>query len=94
MGRSLGSAPAIELAAAHADRVCGLIIESGFAFAGPLLRLLGIDAAPSVFAKRPRSVTWKKLHAFRGRFSSSTPSFEPIIPFPTPSAFRRRCLTP
>jgi hypothetical protein len=41
MGRSLGSAAAIELAAAHPERVAGLIVESGFAFAAPLLRLLG-----------------------------------------------------
>jgi len=43
MGRSLGSAPAIELAAAHPNAFSGLIIESGFAYAAPLLRLLGID---------------------------------------------------
>jgi hypothetical protein len=41
MGRSLGSASALELAAAHPDEVDGLIIESGFAYAGPLLALLG-----------------------------------------------------
>ena len=43
MGRSLGSASALELAANHADKVSGLIIESGFAYAGPLLQLLGIN---------------------------------------------------
>jgi alpha-beta hydrolase superfamily lysophospholipase len=42
MGRSLGSACALELAAAHADHLDALIIESGFAFAEPLLRLLGV----------------------------------------------------
>ncbi len=44
MGRSLGSASALELAAAHPDELAGLIIESGFAWAAPLLRLLGVDA--------------------------------------------------
>lgn len=44
MGRSLGSAPALELAAAHPDELAGLVIESGFAWAAPLLRLLGVDA--------------------------------------------------
>jgi fermentation-respiration switch protein FrsA (DUF1100 family) len=43
MGRSLGSASALELAAFHQDRLDGLIIESGFAHAGPLLKLLGVD---------------------------------------------------
>ena len=43
MGRSLGSASAIELAAVHADRIAGLIVESGFADTAALLELLGID---------------------------------------------------
>jgi fermentation-respiration switch protein FrsA (DUF1100 family) len=43
MGRSLGSASALELSAHYGDQVAGLIIESGFAYVGPLLRLLGID---------------------------------------------------
>lgn len=43
MGRSIGSAPAIELAAVHRQTVAGLIVESGFAYAEPLLKLLGID---------------------------------------------------
>ncbi len=42
MGRSLGSAPACELAASHPDRLRGLIIESGFASAARLLRYLGL----------------------------------------------------
>ena len=42
MGRSLGSAPALELAATHPEEIDGLIIESGFAHAEPLLRLLGV----------------------------------------------------
>ncbi len=44
MGRSLGSASALELAFHYEDQMDGLIIESGFAFAGPLLRLLGINS--------------------------------------------------
>lgn len=43
MGRSLGSAPALELAASEPEDVQGLIIESGFASVEPLLRLLGLD---------------------------------------------------
>ncbi len=45
MGRSMGSACAIDLAAAHDDEVSGLIIESGFAETLPLARTLGIDLA-------------------------------------------------
>jgi alpha-beta hydrolase superfamily lysophospholipase len=43
MGRSLGSAPALEIAHCHEDELDGLIIESGFAYASPLLRLMGVD---------------------------------------------------
>lgn len=43
MGRSLGSASALEIAAAYGDRIDGLIIESGFAETVPLLRTLGVD---------------------------------------------------
>lgn len=42
MGRSLGSTSACELAFHYKDEIDGLIIESGLAYAGPLLRLLGI----------------------------------------------------
>jgi len=45
MGRSLGSAPAIELASARSADVSGLIVESGFARTMPLLALLGIPTA-------------------------------------------------
>lgn len=44
MGRSLGSASALELAANYRDEIDGLIIESGFAYIIPLLKLIGIDA--------------------------------------------------
>jgi pimeloyl-ACP methyl ester carboxylesterase len=45
MGRSLGSATAIDLAASHPDEIAGLIIESGFATTLPLLMRLGVDTA-------------------------------------------------
>jgi len=43
MGRSLGSAAALELAAVHTADIAGLIIESGFATTLPLLLNLGVD---------------------------------------------------
>ncbi len=41
MGRSLGSASALELASVQQEQLDGLIIESGFARSEPLLNLLG-----------------------------------------------------
>jgi len=43
MGRSIGSASALELASSYSDDIDGLIIESGFAFVLPLLRLIGVN---------------------------------------------------
>jgi fermentation-respiration switch protein FrsA (DUF1100 family) len=43
MGRSLGCASALEIAAAHENSIDGLIIESGFAQTMPLLRTLGAN---------------------------------------------------
>lgn len=43
MGRSLGSACAIELAASDEGEISGLIVESGFAHTVPLLSCLGVD---------------------------------------------------
>jgi hypothetical protein len=42
MGRSLGSAPAIEIAYRRKDRIAALILDSAFAYSLPLLNLLGI----------------------------------------------------
>jgi alpha-beta hydrolase superfamily lysophospholipase len=51
MGRSLGSAPAIHLAHTHPARIKGIIIESGFAHAIPLLARLGLH--PNLLANVP-----------------------------------------
>ena len=45
MGRSLGSAAALELASTHSDEIAGMIIESGFSTTLPLLMTLGVDVA-------------------------------------------------
>lgn len=42
MGRSLGSAAAIEVALRAGEAIAGLIIESGFAYTFPLLETLGV----------------------------------------------------
>jgi len=45
MGRSLGSACAIDVAVNHSAEISGLIIESGFAQTLPLAKVLGLDLA-------------------------------------------------
>jgi uncharacterized protein len=45
MGRSLGSAPALEIASSYQDEISGLILDSGFARTVPLLDRLGVATA-------------------------------------------------
>ncbi|MDG4583442.1 MAG: alpha/beta hydrolase [Candidatus Competibacter sp.] len=45
MGRSLGSAAALELTCHPSDRIARLILESAFAHTGPLLRRIGVNLA-------------------------------------------------
>ena len=81
MGRSLGSACAIELAAAYPDRVSGLVVESGFAYAGPLLRLLGINLAAIGFREETAFDHMNKIKQFRGPLLVIHAEFDHIIPF-------------
>jgi len=63
MGRSLGSASALELAACYEDGIHGVIIESGFAYAGPLLTLLGVDVAAVGFEEKKGFRNIDKIHS-------------------------------
>jgi pimeloyl-ACP methyl ester carboxylesterase len=66
MGRSLGSASALELAAAYPDQVAALIVESGFAYAGPLLQLLGVNLAAIGFRETTGFRNVDKIRAYPG----------------------------
>jgi pimeloyl-ACP methyl ester carboxylesterase len=81
MGRSLGSASALELASRHEDNIDGLIIESGFAFTEPLLRLLGVDLRNlnSVDSEGFRNLD--KIKQFRRPVLIIHAEFDHIIPY-------------
>ena len=64
MGRSLGSASALELAWAHKTDIDALVIESGFALAAPLLRLLGVDTEAIGFSEEKGFRNIDKIRAF------------------------------
>ena len=66
MGRSLGSASALELASAYPERLAGLIIESGFAYAGPLLQLLGVNLDAVKFQEPAGFRNVDKIRAYTG----------------------------
>lgn len=81
MGRSLGSASALELAAACGDRIDGLIIESGFAWAAPLLRRLGVDPKFIGFDESTGFSNVDKIKGFVKPTLIIHAEFDQIIPF-------------
>lgn len=81
MGRSLGSASALELAAEHKTAIHGLIIESGFAFAAPLLRLLGVDPDALGFKEDEGFVNIEKIRCYQGPTLIIHAEFDHIIPY-------------
>jgi pimeloyl-ACP methyl ester carboxylesterase len=81
MGRSLGSASALELAAACGERIDGLVIESGFAWAGPLLRLLGVDPDRIGFDEPSGFANLDKITKFTAPTVIIHAEFDHIIPF-------------
>jgi len=66
MGRSLGSASAIELASARSGDIDFLIVESGFSHTQKLLKVLGIDPAAAGFAPAPGCENHEKIGHWSG----------------------------
>lgn len=81
MGRSIGSAPALELASQREDEMDGLIIESGFALAEPLLRLLGIDPRALGFTEEKGFRNLDKIQSFQKPLLIIHAEFDHIIPY-------------
>ena len=81
MGRSLGSASVLELAAAYKEFIDGLIVESGFAYAGPLLTLLGIDFAALGFKEEKGFRNVDKIKNFDKPTLIIHAEFDHIIPY-------------
>lgn len=81
MGRSLGSASALELAWAHKTDIDALIIESGFAHAAPLLRLLGINTEAIGFNEEKGFRNIDKIQSFEKPTLIIHAEYDHIIPF-------------
>jgi alpha-beta hydrolase superfamily lysophospholipase len=81
MGRSLGSASALELVAENGNTIHGLIIESGFAYAAPLLRLLGVDADTLGFKEEDGFVNIEKIGTYKGPTLIMHAEYDHIIPY-------------
>ena len=81
MGRSLGSASALELAAQYQDRIAGLIIESGFAYLMPLLRLIGVSPLRMGISEEDGCQNIQKIGTFDKPTLIIHAQFDQIIPF-------------
>ncbi len=81
MGRSLGSAPALELASSHGEKIDGLIIESGFARTVPLMEYLGIDTAAWGITEEKGMRNSDKVAAYGGPVLVIHAEHDQIIPF-------------
>ena len=91
MGRSLGSASALELAFHYGDRVNGLIIESGFAYSAPLLRLLGVNTAALGFDESEGFENISKIETFVNPTLVIHAEYDHIIPFSDGQALFDAC---
>ncbi len=94
MGRSLGSASAVELAAHYPTEIDGLILESGFAYAEPLLRLLGVDARSLGFREEAGFRNVDKIRAYSKPTLIIHAEFDHIIPFSDGQAMYEASLAP
>jgi fermentation-respiration switch protein FrsA (DUF1100 family) len=81
MGRSLGSISALEIASNYGDAIDGLIIESGLAYAIPLLQLLGIDAGHLGISEQDGFSNIEKIQTFSKPTLIIHAQHDHIIPF-------------
>lgn len=91
MGRSLGSASAIELCSTRVNDFKCLIIESGFAWVVPLLEKLGINSETIGFKEEQSFENIDKIKTFSKPFLLIHAQFDHIIPFSDGQALFDAC---
>ncbi|MGE0086528.1 MAG: alpha/beta hydrolase [Desulfococcaceae bacterium] len=94
MGRSLGSASALELADAYREQTDGLIVESGFAFAVPLLRLLGVNVSAIGLEEEQGFANLEKIRGVDKPVLIIHAERDHIIPFSDGQALYDACGSP
>jgi pimeloyl-ACP methyl ester carboxylesterase len=91
MGRSLGSASALELASHYKDRIDGIVLESGFAHTGLLLALLGIDTSKIGFNEEKGFRNLEKIRSWDRPALVIHAEFDHIFPFSEGQALYDAC---
>jgi uncharacterized protein len=82
MGRSLGSAPAIEIASQRQEKIAGLIVESGFAQTLPLLRLIGIPVEKLGLKEDDGFENYRKMASITKPTLIIHAQYDELIPLP------------
>lgn len=94
MGRSLGSASALELANYYMEQIDGLIVESGFAHTGPLLQLLGVNTSAIYFTEEKGLRNLDKIRTWGKPVLVIHAEFDHIIPFSDGQTLYDACPSP
>jgi alpha-beta hydrolase superfamily lysophospholipase len=81
MGRSLGSAPALELASHYRELINGIIIESGFAYLLPLLSLIGVSLRDKDITEEEGTQNLEKIRTVDIPTLIIHAQYDRIIPF-------------
>jgi fermentation-respiration switch protein FrsA (DUF1100 family) len=91
MGRSLGSASALELSNYYMEQIDGLIVESGFAHTGPLLQLLGVNTSAMGFTEENGLRNLDKVRTWGKPVLVIHAEFDHIIPYSDGQALYDAC---
>ncbi|MBN1626272.1 MAG: alpha/beta hydrolase [Deltaproteobacteria bacterium] len=94
MGRSLGSASALEIANYYMEQIQGLIVESGFAYTGPLLEFLGVNTSSIGFTEEKGLRNLDKMRTWGKPVLVIHAEFDHIIPFSEGQALYMTCPSP
>jgi len=91
MGRSLGSACALELAVSFGQDIAGLVIESGFAQTVPLLQCLGVDTEALGISEADGFKNIQKIEQFNKPTLQIHGRYDQIIPVMSAELLQAYC---
>ena len=91
MGRSLGSAPALQLINHYKDLIDGLVLESSFAYTAPFLELLGVNSSSMAFSEDKGFRNLDKIRVWDKRTLIIHAEFDHIFPFSEGQALYDAC---
>ena len=91
MGRSLGSASALELIHHHNELINGLILESSFAHTGTLLEFLGVNTSEIGFMEEKGFRNLEKIESWHKMTLIIHAEYDQIFPFSEGQALYDAC---